>query len=84
MYILVIWPSLDPFICNVFDFFLSIQFLLNVFALLSVQCIMKTGLELQSLSQAWMATELYHGWAENKADMLALAPAGTVLILSVY
>ena len=45
---------------------------------------MKTGLEPQNLSQAWMATELYHGWAENKADLLALALAGTVLILLVY
>ena len=33
MCVLVIWPSLGPFICNVFDFFLFIQFLLSVFAL---------------------------------------------------
>ena len=58
--------------------------LLSVFTLVSVQCIMKTGLEPQSLSQAWTATELYHGWDENKADLLALALAGTVLILLVY
>ena len=36
--LLVIWPSLRPFICNVFDFFLFIEFLLCImFATLFVQ-----------------------------------------------
>ena len=35
----------------------------------------------QSLSQAWRATELYYSWAEDKADLLALALLETVLIL---
>ena len=35
--LLVIWPSLRPFICNVFDFFLFIQFLLCIIFALFIQ-----------------------------------------------
>ena len=40
--------------------------------------------EPQSLSQAWKATELYHSWAEDIADLLVSVLAETVLILLVY
>ena len=37
------WPSLGPFICNVFDFFFIHTVFAEYICSSSVQCVMKTG-----------------------------------------